>query len=102
MKTRVVDIEPTLESGGKPVFGVEDDTADKGSRVVALGVENFGQKRNAWREAIAEVANAVVLRIRSGEYGRVRDWGNGCLGVCTLEYYALTRQRILVRRQTSL
>src|SRR2546428_4077283 len=41
VKACVVDIEASLESGGKPVFGVKDDAADKGPRVVTLGVENF-------------------------------------------------------------
>src|SRR5207253_2816410 len=42
VKACVVDIEAALESGGKPVFWVEDDAADEGPRVVALGVESIG------------------------------------------------------------
>jgi hypothetical protein len=41
VKACVVDIEAALESGGKPVFRVEDDTAYEGPRVVALGVKNI-------------------------------------------------------------
>ncbi len=47
VKACVVDIETALESGGKPVFGVKDDAADEGPRVVALGVQNFRQKWEA-------------------------------------------------------
>ena len=42
VKACVVDIEAVFESGGKPVFRVEDDAADEGPRVVALGVKNIG------------------------------------------------------------
>ena len=42
VKACVVDIEAALESGGKPVFWVEDDAADEGPRVVALGMESIG------------------------------------------------------------
>src|SRR5207247_3717082 len=81
VKACVVDIEAALESGGKPVFWVEDDAADEGPRVVALGMESSGEKGDAWRQAIAEVADAVVLGISPGEYGRVRDRRNGRLRV---------------------
>ena len=40
-KARVVDIEAALESGGKPVFRIENDAADEGAGVVALGVKNI-------------------------------------------------------------
>ena len=42
VKAGVVDIQASFESGGKPGFRVEDDAADEGPRVVALGVEDFG------------------------------------------------------------
>src|SRR5205814_3181645 len=72
MKARVVHIEAAFEAGGKPVFRVQDNAANEGPRVVALGVENIGQKGNTRRQTITEVADAVVLRISSGEDGRVR------------------------------
>ncbi len=41
MKACVVDIEAALEAGGEAVFRIEDDAADEGARVVALGVKNI-------------------------------------------------------------
>src|SRR5215467_136565 len=94
MKSGVVDIEAALESGGKAVFRVEDNAADKRACVVALGVKNIGQKGNTRGQAIAKVAYAVVLGESSGEDGGVRNRRDRRLGVRMLEHRALTRQCI--------
>src|SRR6267154_92859 len=100
VKAGFVDIKTALESGGEPVFRVEDDAADEGPGVVALIMEYLWKKGDGWRQAITEVADAVVLRIRPGEYGPMRGRSNGRLGVGMLEDDTLTGQRIQLRRHT--
>jgi len=65
--------------------------------VVAVGVENVGQKGDGGRQAIAEVADAVVLGKSAGEDAGVRDGSNGRLGIGVIEDYALAGQRIELR-----
>src|ERR1041384_3132922 len=91
VKACVVDIEAALESGGKPIFRIEDDATDKCPCVIALGVQNLGKEWNAGRQAIAEVADGVVLRKSPGEYSRVRNRRDRGLRVSMFKHHPLAR-----------
>src|SRR6516164_10304667 len=98
MKTGVVHVEAALESRGKAIFRIEDDAANEGPCAITLVMENFRKKRNARRQAVAKVADAVVLRVGTAKDGGMRDRRDGRLRIGTLEDHTLACQRVQMRR----